>query len=93
MLRSRGRTQPWVAFAAVVLAAAPVSAQSYREMSCDELWYERNAIYADNGYCFKTDAAIRVFGEACFPPFGRLSQLEQAEVDEIVRWERRKGCR
>ncbi len=24
------------------------------QMSCDELWYTRNSIYARNGYCFNT---------------------------------------
>jgi hypothetical protein len=81
------------ALAALLLAAAPAAAQSYRLMNCGELWYARNAIYAENGYCFKTRDAIRVFGRACFPPYGRLSRAEQAEVDLIVSWEKRKGCR
>jgi hypothetical protein len=72
--------------------AGPAAAQPYRFMSCDELWYERNAIYAEKGYCFETRRARRVFGDACFPPFGRLTQWEQHRVDEILRWERRKGC-
>lgn len=82
-----------IATAALVTMAGAASAQSYRYMSCDELWYERNLIYAENGYCFKTDRAIRVFGEACFPPWGELSRAEQREVDLIVSWEKRKGCR
>lgn len=81
-----------LALAAVLLAAAPAAAQSYRYMSCDELWYARNSIYADNGYCFKTQRAIRTFGRACFPPYGRLSRAEQQQVDLIVSWEKRKGC-
>lgn len=76
----------------VVAAAGPAAAQSYRRMSCGELWYARNAIYADAGYCFKTRRAIRTFGRACFPPYGRLTPRQQDEVDEIQSWERRKGC-
>ena len=68
------------------------AAQSYRHMSCGELWYTRNQIYADEGYCFKTDDAIRVFGESCFPPYGRLTRTEKQDVEEIKTWERRKGC-
>ena len=50
----------------------PVKAQGYRGLSCGQLWYERNAIFAQYGYCFKTDQAINAFGRACFPPYGRL---------------------
>lgn len=79
-----------VAFSLAMAGAAV--AQSYRSMSCSELWYERNAIYADNGYCFEGKRALREFGEACFPPYGKLSRSEQREVDEIRGWERRKHC-
>jgi len=41
--------------------------QSYRCMSCDRLWYERNAIFARKGYCFRTRRAVRVFGYRCYP--------------------------
>lgn len=78
---------------AMLLPVSGATAQSYRNMSCDELWYERNAIYAAKGYCFETRRAIRTFGRACFPPYGRLNQAEQRAVDNIVSWERRKGCR
>lgn len=80
--------------ASIVTSVATLAqAQNYAYMSCGELWYERNAIYARNGYCFKTRRARNVFGRACFAPWGRLAGWEQREVDDIVRWERRKGCR
>ncbi|MCB1379939.1 MAG: YARHG domain-containing protein [Alphaproteobacteria bacterium] len=72
---------------------AQAQAGSPRYMSCDELWYARNEIYAENGYCFKTRRARSVFGRGCFPPYGRLSPREQRRVSEIERWEYRKGCR
>ncbi|MEJ2228623.1 MAG: YARHG domain-containing protein [Alphaproteobacteria bacterium] len=62
-------------------------------MSCGELWYARNAIYADAGYCFKTRRARRVFGRRCYPPYGRLTGYEKRRVQRIERWEYRKGCR
>lgn len=65
----------------------------YRDMTCRELWYARNRIYADAGYCFRSERALRAFGRACFPPYGRLSEREQAEVDRIQRWEARRECR
>ena len=42
---------------APLLAAAPAAAQDL----CDEMWSERNAIYKDAGYCFRTARAIRAF--------------------------------
>ena len=61
-------------------------------MSCNELWYARNAIYARNGYCFNTERARAVFGAGCFPPYGQLSGWERNRVNELQMWERRKGC-
>jgi hypothetical protein len=76
---------------ATVELNAPV-AMAQAGMSCDELWYARNRIYARNGYCFQTDRARAVFGAGCFPPYGQLSGWEAGRVQEIQMWERRKGC-
>ncbi|MGF1649270.1 MAG: YARHG domain-containing protein [Hyphomicrobiaceae bacterium] len=72
--------------------ATTSTAEAYRYMSCGELWYARNAIYAAKGYCFETPRAIAVFGPRCYPPYGRLNQREAREVSTIRTWERRKGC-
>ena len=77
---------------ALIMFSGVAMAQSYRSMSCSQLWYARNAIYADAGYCFQTARAIRAFGHACFPPYGHLTRAEQRRVDLIRSWERRKGC-
>jgi hypothetical protein len=84
-----------LAFVAVFVlsGSANAYAQSLRWMSCDELWYERNAIYADAGYCFKTQRARSVFGRRCYPPYGNLSPSEKRRVSRIEEWEYRKGCR
>ena len=71
---------------------APARAQDAGAMSCDQLWYARNAIYARNGYCFQTPRAQAVFGRGCFPPYGRLGGWEQERVQELQMWERRRGC-
>ena len=68
-------------------------AQNYQYMTCGELWYARNAIYARQGYCFKTRRARQVFGRNCYAPWGRLTASQQRRVNRIVRWERRYGCR
>jgi hypothetical protein len=72
-------------------AAMPAAAQS--GMTCEQLWYERNAIYAAKGFCFKTQRARNVFGRACFPPYGKLTPAEQRRVNNIEQWEVYQGCR
>lgn len=68
-------------------------AQALGELSCKALWYQRNAVYAEQGYCFKTKDAIATFGARCYPPFGKLSPDQQRFVNEVQSWEARKGCR
>lgn len=67
-------------------------AQDPSGMSCYQLWYARNAIYARKGYCFRTSRAQSVFGPGCFPPYGRLNGWERERVNELQYWERRRGC-
>jgi hypothetical protein len=63
---------------------------------CSDLWFERNQIYKDNGYCFKTRDAIRAFGNAgCAYDDVEdvpLSARENRRVQQIKREERRSGC-
>lgn len=68
--------------------AAPAMAAS-----CYDLWYQRNAIYDDNGYCFKTQLGRETFDNSdCWTDNPRLSRAEQRRVDAIRREERRRGC-
>lgn len=64
---------------------------------CDDLSYQRNAIYKAAGYCFKTAAQIRIFGNAgCMYDDQAdvpLSARDRAAVAGIVRQERDYGCR
>ncbi|WP_456428306.1 YARHG domain-containing protein [Nitratifractor sp.] len=76
----------------LLLGTSKVEARPYSRMSCYELWYARNAIFAKEGYCFTTRQAINTFGRRCYPPYGRLTRWEADEVDRIKYWERRKGC-
>lgn len=80
------------AFVGICGTAVAQREDRYAEMSCRELWHERNAIYARNGYCFRTERAIAVFGRGCYPPYGRLSPRERERVARISRWEARLGC-
>ncbi len=85
--------------AVLLLAALPYAGDAsaqYDGSSCGELWYARNEIYKDAGYCFRTQRGIRAFGNAgCryddvedVP----LSANQRRAVAEIQRWERIKGC-
>jgi hypothetical protein len=88
--------RPSIAAAAAALvcgfsavATAPVLAQS-----CADLWYERNLIYARNGYCFSTSLARRAFAEfECWTTNPKLTRYEQDRVAAIKAEERRRGCK
>ena len=80
-----------IALPLVLGASAPARAES-----CYDLWYARNLIYAENGYCFKTARAINYFGnggcayhsEGAVP----LSRSERSLIRGIRASERRQGC-
>lgn len=75
----------------VVTAHSPAQAQS-----CGEAWFQRNQIYKDNGYCFKTARAIRAFGNAgcSYDDVGDvpLSARQRAIVADLRAFERMNGC-
>jgi YARHG domain len=81
----------------IVSTAVVMSAGAARAQSCEDLWYERNSIYKDAGYCFKTRRAISTFGNAdC--QYDSESQLplspgQRRRIASIVRMERELGCR
>ena len=69
--------------------ATPAAAQS-----CWDLWYERNYIYAVNGYCFSTDLGQRTFADFdCWTKNPELTRNEQARVNAIRAEEKRRGCK
>jgi len=81
---------------ATVTTALPALAQEIRSWSCDRLWQERNQIYKDAGYCFKTARAIRYFGNSgcSYDREGDvpLSRQQREFVALITQVERSKGC-
>jgi hypothetical protein len=64
--------------------------------SCAELWQNRNQIYKDQGYCFRTPRAIRVFGNGgCrFDEINDvpLSANQRQDIRDIAFHERQKRC-
>ncbi len=79
-------------FALSALTAGYALVVPAQAQSCNDLWYRRNAIYAEAGYCFQTQRARAVFGRGCFPPYGRLSPYQQQMVNDIQRQEDYMGC-
>jgi hypothetical protein len=81
------------ALAGVVATLAASAAQA----PCASLWYERNQVYKDAGYCFTTARAIRAFGNAgcSYDDINDvpLSANQRAVMQDIVAQERRMGCR
>ncbi len=79
-------------FALLFGLASVAQAQS----ECDNLWFERNQIYKEAGYCFRTAAAIRQFGNAGCVYVDQndvpLSNRNRARINEIVRVERVLHC-
>ncbi len=62
--------------------------------SCLDLWYARNAIYDDNGFCFKTDLALEYFDNSdCWTRNPHFSKSEQKAINAIVAEEKRRGCK
>jgi hypothetical protein len=74
-----------------------VGAPAAWAQSCGDLWYERNSIYKDAGYCFKTTRAIRAFGNAGCQYDSEydvpLSAGARRRIADIKRMERDFGCR
>lgn len=83
--------------AAVLGTAGLIQTQALAQDACGRLWYQRNAIYKDAGYCFHTGRGIRAFGnagcqyddEADVP----LSRGERRQVAGLQAREEQYGCR
>jgi len=96
----------------VLLSAAPASADCFeligctdsgyfrqsdlRQLSCEYLWYVRNRIYDENGYCFQTPRGRSNFDNSdCWTENQAavsLNQYEQTNVNRIVGVENEKSC-
>ncbi|WP_169738477.1 YARHG domain-containing protein [Afifella pfennigii] len=68
-----------------------------RTMRCSDLWYVRNRIFDENGYCFRTARGRANFDNSdCWEADQaqvKMNAVERANVDAIVRAERALGCR
>lgn len=62
------------------------------DLSCDDLWWARNEIYARNGYIFQTDRGRRAFGDQGWTRNPDLNRTEQRNINNIQLYERQFGC-
>ncbi len=67
------------------------------ELSCENLWYVRNRIFDENGYCFTTARGRAAFDNSdCWVSNQskvKLSTIERHNVNAIVQAEEANGCR
>ena len=83
----------------VLLPAIPAAlclTTGVRANDFEEAWYQRNLIYKQAGYCFRTERAIRIFGNADCRYDAmrdvRLSRSEQHTVAKLQAFERADAC-
>lgn len=85
------RIRAIIAAALLASLSAPAAAQD-----CAGLWSARNEIYKAQGYCFRTERAIRAFGNAgCqYDDINDvpLSANDRRVIANILRQERMQGC-
>jgi hypothetical protein len=71
-------------------------AKEITDFSCEQLWFGRNSIFKEAGYCFKTPRAISAFGNAgcLYDDINavRLSPENQTFAEAIQRAELVKAC-
>jgi hypothetical protein len=80
-----------VLFAGFVALAVGSTAAAAADV-CEALWRARNAIFANKGYCFESTEGQAAFGRGCFPPFGKLTAAEEADVQRIRDVEAHQRC-
>lgn len=79
------------------LLTALLGSPALSQALCDEMWGERNAIYFDAGYCFKTARAKAAFGDNADCRYDRLEDVplsarQRADIAAIQARERRNSC-
>ena len=83
---------------AVILTALVLTGATGRANAagCEEAWFQRNLIYKQGGYCFRTPRAIAAFGNAgCAYDAVEdvpLSARQRAAVADLRAYERTNAC-
>ena len=82
-----------VCFLFLVWAVAQ-SSQASAASICDDLWFARNAVFNEAGYCFRSPLGQAVFDNSdCIGARASLDQPAERYVARIKVRERKMGCR
>jgi hypothetical protein len=77
-------------------AEGSTTAKDIMDFSCQQLWFGRNSVFKEAGYCFKTPRAISAFGNAGCKyddiSLVQLSPENSAFVSAISLAEKQKAC-
>lgn len=75
-------------------AATSLSAQEARTGDkCFNLWYERNLIFHNKGFCFQSEKAKQVFDTSqCTTRSPQLTAAEKKQVEMYQAFEKAEGC-
>lgn len=81
----------------ICLGLSIVGSPAFGQALCDEMWGERNAIYFDAGYCFKTARAKAAFGDNADCRYENIADVpltarQRADIAAIQQRERKFGC-
>jgi hypothetical protein len=75
---------------ALGLVALPTAAMA---TSCYDLWYARNAIYDENGYCFSSELGRETFDNSdCWTKHPHFSKYEWKTILAIKEEEEERDC-
>ncbi len=73
--------------------AATTERSDTQSLTCDDLWYHRNLIFHENGYCFGTERGIATFGnDSCFTKSPEISGRDAELLKTIKQGEKELGC-
>ncbi len=62
-------------------------------LTCDDLWYHRNRIFHENGYCFGSARGINTFGnDSCFTKSPEITGRDAELLAIIKQGEKELGC-
>jgi hypothetical protein len=80
--------------ALATLAAFAATAIPAKAESCYDLWYARNVIFAENGYCFTSQLGKQTFSNyECWTSNPKLTRAEQREIAAIKAEEKSRRCK
>ena len=79
----------------LLLCTAVLSTPSFvsANSACDDLWFVRNQIFDQQGFCFSTPLGMSIFDNSdCSTNSTALSETDQKRVADIVVMEAEWGC-